>query len=245
MRNPLRLLLSVSALAGCLLLLDTARAADKPALNTLTDKEKADGWKLLFDGKTTNGWHKYKGKTVGDQWKAVDGALTLSHKDGKDGGDIITDDAFDSFELAIEWKVSPGANSGIMYHVAETEEAPYFTGPEYQILDNIKHEDGKRKETSAASCYALYAPSKDVTKPVGEWNQSLIIIKGNHVEHWLNDVKVVEYELGSDDWNKRVAASKFHEWKKFGAIKKGGIDLQDHGDDVAYRNIKIRPLSPK
>ena len=171
--------------------------------------------------------------------------MTLAHKDGKDGGDIVTDDAFDSFELAIEWKVSPGANSGIMYHVDEAEDAPFFTGPEYQILDNTKHEDGKHKETSAASCYALYAPSKDVTKPVGEWNQTRIIVKGNHVEHWLNDVKVVEYELGSDDWNKRVKASKFNEWKKFGTIKKGGIDLQDHGDDVAYRNIKIRPLNSK
>jgi hypothetical protein len=240
----MRVLCFLSTLA-LLLLFTAAHAADKPALNTLTDKEKADGWKLLFDGKSTAGWHKYKDKGVGDQWKAVDGALTLSHKGGKDGGDIVTDDAFDSFELAIEWKVSPGANSGIMYHVDEAEDAPFFTGPEYQILDNTKHEDGKHKETSAASCYALYPPTKDVTKPVGEWNQTRIIVKGNHVEHWLNDVKVVEYELGSDDWNERVKASKFNEWKKFGTIKKGGIDLQDHGDDVAYRNIKIRPLNAK
>jgi hypothetical protein len=245
MRNTLLLFLSLAALAVLLLLTGAARAADEPAPNTLTDKEKADGWKLLFDGKTTKGWHKYKGKDVPDRWKAVDGSLALKHKDGKDGGDIVTDDMFGSFELAIDWKVTPGANSGIMYHVAETEDEPYFTGPEYQILDNAGHEDGKHKETSAASCYALYAPSKDVTKPVGEWNHTLILVKGNHVEHWLNDVKVVSYDLGSDDWNKRVAASKFKEWKKFGAVKKGGIDLQDHGDDVAYRNIKIRVLSDK
>jgi len=237
--------LLLSATVGLFWIAGALRAADEPVLNTLTDKEKADGWKLLFDGKTTKGWHKYKGKDVGDQWKVVHGALALSHKDGKNGGDIITDDDFDSFELAIDWKVTKGANSGIMYHVAEIEDAPYMTGPEYQILDNAGHEDGKHAETSAASCYALYAPSKDVTKPVGEWNHTRIIIKGSHVEHWLNDVKVVSYDLGSDDWNKHVAASKFKEWKKFGTIKKGGIDLQDHGDDVAYRNIKIRVLSDK
>jgi hypothetical protein len=241
----MRNLLLLSAAAGILMIGGAVNAADEPALNTLTDKEKADGWKLLFDGKTNKGWHKYKGKDIGDQWKAVDGALTLAHKSGKNGGDIVTDDMFDSFELAIEWKVTKGANSGIMYRVAETEDAPYFTGPEYQILDNAGHEDGKHKETSAASCYALYAPSEDATKPVGEWNQTRIVIKGDHVEHWLNGKKVVSYDLGSDDWNKRVAASKFKEWKKFGTIKKGGIDLQDHGDDVAYRNIKIRVLSEK
>ena len=235
----------LSAAAGILLIGAAVHAADEPALNTLTDKEKADGWKLLFDGKSTKGWHKYKGKDVGDQWKAVDGALTLAHKSGKNGGDIVTDDMFDSFELAIDWKVTKGANSGIMYRVAETEDAPYMTGPEYQILDNAGHEDGKHKDTSAASCYALYAPSEDVTKPVGEWNQTRIVIKGDHVDHWLNGKKVVSYDLGSDDWNKRVAASKFKEWKKFGTIKKGGIDLQDHGDDVAYRNIKIRVFSEK
>jgi hypothetical protein len=245
MRHIQRLFLFLPALIGPLLFTVASRAADEPTPNTLTDKEKADGWKLLFDGKTTHGWHTYKGKEVGDQWKAGHGTLSLVHKEGKHGGDIVTDDSFDNFDLAIEWKVTPGANSGIMYRVSETEDAPYFTGPEYQILDNEKHPDGKHKETSAASCYALYAPSKDVTKPVGEWNKTRIVVKGNFVEHWLNDVKVVEYEFGSDDWNKKVAASKFHEWKKFGTIKKGGIDLQDHGDDVAYRNIKIRVLNDK
>jgi hypothetical protein len=244
MRSTLRFL--PPTLAFALLFAVAGRAADvEPAANMLTEKEKADGWKLLFDGKSTNGWHMYKGKEVGDQWKAVHGALTLSHKDGKHGGDIVTDESFDNFELSIEWKVTKGANSGIMYRVSETEESPYMTGPEYQILDNAGHEDGKHKETSAASCYALYAPSEDLTKPIGEWNHARIIVNGNHVEHWLNGKKVVEYEFGSDDWKKRVANSKFNEWKKFGTFKKGGIDLQDHGDDVAYRNIKIRALGDK
>jgi len=235
----------LSAAAGILLIGAAVHAADEPALNTLTDKEKADGWKLLFDGKSTKGWHKYKGKDVGDQWKAVDGALTLAHKSGKNGGDIVTDDMFDSFELSIEWKVTKGANSGIMYRVAETEDAPYMTGPEYQILDNAGHADGKHKETSAASCYALYAPSEDATKPVGEWNQARIVVNGNHVEHWLNGKKVVEYDFGSDDWKEHVAAGKFKDVKSFGKEKKGHIDLQWHGDEVAYRSIKIKVLGQK
>jgi hypothetical protein len=236
---------TVAALLALFLIAALGRAAEEPAPNTLSEKEKADGWKLLFDGKSTRGWHKYKGKEIGDRWKVVDGTLSLVHKDGKDGGDIVTDDTFDSFELSIEWKVTPGANSGIMYRVEESEDSPGFTGPEYQILDNAKHPDGRKRETSAASCYGLYAPSEDVTKQVGEWNLARIVVRGDHVEHWLNGKKVVEYEFGSDDWNKRVAASKFKEFKKFGLIKKGEIDLQDHGDDVSYRNIKIRALAAK
>jgi len=243
MENRVRLF--CVGLLGMLLFVSAETAAEEPVPNTLTDKEKADGWKLLFDGKTTNGWHKYKGKEVGDRWKSAEGTLALKHKDGKEGGDIVTDENFGSFELSIEWKVAPGANSGIMYRVAESEDSPGFTGPEYQILDNAKHPDGRKKETSAASCYGLYAPTEDVTKPIGEWNLARIVINGNHVEHWLNGKKVVEYEFGSDDWNKRVTASKFKEFKNFGTIKKGAIDLQDHGDDVFYRNIKIRAMSDK
>jgi hypothetical protein len=241
----MRLLITFATLLALLVFAGAACTADEPGLNTLTEKEKADGWKLLFDGKSTKSWHKYKGKEVGDRWKVVDGTLSLVHKDGKNGGDIVTDDMFDNFELSIEWKVTEGANSGIMYRVEESEDSPGFTGPEYQILDNAKHPDGRKKETSAASCYGLYAPIEDATKTVGEWNLARIVVKGDHVEHWLNGKKVVEYEFGSDDWNKRVAASKFKEFKRFGLIKKGEIDLQDHGDDVSYRNIKIRTLAAK
>jgi 3-keto-disaccharide hydrolase len=235
MRNSLRL--ALLALVG---LAAPAPAAEEPAPNTLTEKERGNGWRLLFDGKTTKGWHAYRGKDVPDKWKVIDGALVVSPKNGKHGGDICTDDNFGDFELAFEWKVTPGANSGVMYHVGEGEDAPYFTGPEYQILDNKRHPDGRSKLTSAASCYALYPPSEDVTRPVGEWNQSRIVVHGGKVEHWLNGKKVVAYEIGSADWNERVARSKFKAWKKFGTLKKGRIDLQDHGDEVSFRSLKIK-----
>ncbi len=239
MRITWRLSLVAAALLG---LLATAHGADKAEPNTLTDKEKDAGWKLLFDGKTTDGWHAYRGKEVGDKWKVVDGALVLDQAGGKRGGDIVTNDEYGSFELSLEWKVTKGANSGVMYRVSEAKGAPYETGPEYQILDNANHSDGKNPKTSAASAYALYAPSKDMTKPIGEWNKARIVVKGNHVEHWLNGTKVVEYDFGSEDWNKRVAESKFASMDRFGKEKKGHIDLQDHGNDVAYRNIKIKVL---
>jgi hypothetical protein len=237
------------ACAGPLLILGPVIQADDQSgnktPNTLTDEERAAGWKLLFDGKTTDGWRAFRGKTMPDKWKVVDGALTFQPKTPGRGGDIVTNDQYDNFELSLEWKIAPGGNSGIMYRVSESEGAPYLTGPEYQLLDNAKHPDGRRKETSAASCYALYAPSKDMTKPVGQWNQTRLIVNGHHVEHWLNGEKVVEYELGSDDWQKRVQASKFKDQKNFGQEPKGHIDLQDHGDMIAFRNIKIRPLTEK
>jgi hypothetical protein len=229
---------------GALLAFGFAVRADD-ALNTLTDAEKTAGWKLLFDGKTTEGWRAYRGKEVGDSWHVEDGALVLKPGSGKRGGDIVTADEYDNFELTFEWKISPGGNSGVMYRVAETRGAPYETGVEYQILDNAKHADGKNPKTSAASAYALYAPAKDATQPVGEWNKSKIIVDGNHVEHWLNGEKVVEYDYASDDWNKRIASSKFKDMKRFGKEPKGHIDLQDHGNEVAYRNIKLRPLKAK
>jgi hypothetical protein len=229
-------------LLPCEVLADDATAKK---LAALSDDERAKGWKLLFDGKTMNGWRGYKSKEVPDKWKVIDGALVFKPRDGKKGGDIMTVEEFDNFELRLEWKISPGGNSGLMYHVVEEGDAPYGSGPEYQILDNAKHPDGRDPKTSAASCYALYAPSKDLTRPVGEWNQTRLLVRGKHVEHWLNGEKVVQYDIGSDDWNRRVGASKFKDWKQFAKAGKGHIDLQDHGDEVAYRNIKIRVLTGK
>jgi hypothetical protein len=234
-------------LAGAAQFFHTARAADAKdeQPNTLTKEEKEAGWQLLFDGKTTKGWRQYRGKEVPDKWQVVEGALVFDPKSGKNGGDIVTEKKFANFELVLEWKISEGGNSGLMYRVSEKFGAPYESGPEYQLLDNAKHSDGKNRLTSAASCYALYAPAKDMTKPVGEWNKTRLVVNGNQVEHWLNGKKVVEYELGSADWKKRVADSKFKDLPKFGKEPKGHIDLQDHGNRVEFRNIKIRVLKEK
>ena len=208
--------------------------------NTLTSEEKASGWKLLFDGKTTNGWRGFKQQAAPMGWQAVDGALTRVGG----GGDLLTIDQYASFELQLEWKVPPGGNSGIMFRVTENAAETYHTGPEFQILDNARHRDGKDPLTSAGACYALYAPSKDVTRPVGTWNHVRLVADGFAIQHWLNDVMVVKYDMDSPDWREKVAASKFKEWPTFGRSLTGHIVLQDHGDRVAFRNIKIRHISP-
>jgi 3-keto-disaccharide hydrolase len=213
--------------------------------NTLTEREQKSGWKLLFDGKSTDGWRAFRDKGIPDVWKVVDGALVCSPNNGKHAGDIVTDAKYGNFELAFEWKVSVGANSGVMYRVSESEDKPWKTGPEYQVLDNAKHSDGRKPKTSAASCYALYAPTADRTKPVGEWNHARIVVDGHRVEHWLNGQKVVEFELGSPDWEKHVAASKFRVFPKFGKEDSGHIDLQFHGDEACFRSIRIRPMEDK
>jgi hypothetical protein len=209
------------------------------AMNTLTPQEKAAGWRLLFDGTTVGGWRGFKAEAPPAGWTAVDGVLT---RDGK-GGDLLTVEEFDDFELRLEWKVTKGGNSGIFYRGIEDSDAIYWSAPEMQVLDNAGHRDGKTPATSAGSNYALHAPVRDVTKPLGEWNEVRIIAKGAHVEHWMNGVKLLEYELWSPDWEARVNASKFKDYPGYGRANKGHIGLQDHGDPVWYRNIKIRPLA--
>lgn len=203
--------------------------------NTLTEQERATGWRLLFDGKTTHGWRAFKGDSTLPGWQVVDRTLARV----AEGPDIITEAQFANFELALEWKVAPGGNSGIMFRVTEDADAAYHTGPEMQILDNPGHADGATPETSTGSNYALHAPTKDATRPAGEWNSVRILVRGNHVEHWLNGKKIVTYELQSADWKQRVAASKFKDMPKYGMNRRGHIALQNHGDPVAFRNIKI------
>ncbi|MFH1747649.1 MAG: family 16 glycoside hydrolase [Planctomycetota bacterium] len=211
----------------------------RPARNVLSDEEQAAGWKLLFDGKTTQGWRGYRKESCPPGWQVKDGCLVRMGP----GGDIITDEQFDNFELALEWRICAGGNSGIFYRVNEELDWPFFTGPEMQVLDNAEHADGGNPKTSAGSNYGLYAPVRDVTQPVGLFNKVRIVVNGAHVEHWLNDEKIVEYELWSDEWKELIAGSKFTAWPKYGLMKKGHIVLQDHGDQVWYRNIKIRELS--
>ncbi len=218
---------------------NTAKGA--AADNTLTAKEKADGWKLLFDGKTTNGWRVYGKKGTPEGWKAVDGVLTRVAQEG----DLITTDQYENFDLTIDWKIAEGGNSGIFYHGIEKEGQPiYYSAPEYQLLDNARHPDAKNGPShQCGSDYDLIAFSKDVCKPAGEWNSSRIVIRGPHVEHWLNGEKIVEYELWSDSWKQLVAKSKFAKWPDYGMAKTGYIGLQEHGFKIEFKNIKIKVLS--
>ena len=206
--------------------------------NYLTAEEKAAGWRLLFDGQTAAGWRGYKKDHFPDGWIVKDGCLVRVGP----GGDIATRDEFDNFELSLEWRIAAAGNSGIFYRVNERFGWPWESGPEMQVLDNAEHADGRNPKTSAGSNYALHAPVRDATHPIGFFNKVRIVADGSHVEYWLNGVKVVEYELWSDEWKKLVADSKFKKWPNYGLVKKGRIVLQDHGDEVWYRNIKIRPL---
>jgi hypothetical protein len=215
-----------------------ACARTSPPANTLAPAGQTADWKPLFDGQTTTGWRGYKADSLPSGWRAVDGALTRVGR----GGDIITRDKYKNFELALEWKISEGGNSGIFYRASEDDDAIYWTAPEMQVLDDANHPDGRNRLTSAGSDYGLYAAPAGIVKPAGEWNAVRIVVNGNHVEHWLNGVKVVEYELGSPDWEAKVKGSKFAPHPHYGRNAEGYIGLQDHGDRVAYRNIKIRVL---
>ena len=212
--------------------------AREQGMPTLTPAEIKDGWKLLFDGKSLNGWQGYKGRPTAG-WKVADG--TLTRQDG--GGDLVSVDQFADFELRLEWKLhEKGGNSGIFFRVTDEGDEAWHSGPEFQVLDNAGHKDGANPLTSAGSNYAVHAPVKEVTRPVGEWNSVRLIVRGTHVEHWMNDVKLLEYEFGSADWAARVKASKFDKIPLYGKAKSGRIGLQDHGNPVSFRNIKIRPL---
>lgn len=207
---------------------------------------KPGPWKNLFDGKTTTGWHTY-GKEGVTGWMVMGGAL-ITH--GK-SGNLVTDEEYENFELEFDFKVKPKGNSGVIYKVIEDPtNPPYYSGPEYQVIDDEGYppfnDNGKMvtindKQKTAAN-YDMQAPSKFVSKPAGEWNKGKIVIKDNHIEHWLNGVKVVEYEYGSDTWKAQLAKSKFSKWAYATPHAKGKIALQDHGDESWYKNIRIRTL---
>jgi hypothetical protein len=197
-------------------------------------------WRTLFDGTSLDAWRGYGSDRLPEGWKVVEGALTRVAS----AGDLITRDVFGDFELEVEWIVAEGGNSGIMYRVTEEAAETYQTGPEMQVLDDARHPDGGSRLRAAGAVYGLYPAPAGVVKPAGEWNAVRIVVRGNHVEHWLNGVEVATYELGSPDWEARVAGSKFRKWPGYGRTATGHIALQDHGDRVAYRNIRIRTLAP-
>lgn len=213
------------------LIASAAMAAD----NTLTAAEKAAGWRLLFDGKTTDGWRGFKTAAPDPGWKARDGALGPDPKVSKD---IMTKATFGDFELTFDWKIAPKGNSGVMFYVTEAGDETYWSGPEYQVLDNAR---GEKPLQRAGGLYDLYAPVTDVPRPVGEYNTSRLVLKGGKGEHWLNGVKVAWYDLNSAEFKAKVAASKFKAWP-FAASRTGHIAIQNHGDEVSYKNIKVRVL---
>lgn len=211
------------------------------AANTLTDDERRAGWRLLFDGQSPKGWRNFKKRGIDKRWQVENGALTLA---AGGGGDIITTERFDDFEMEIEWLMSPKGNSGIFYFVEETRAADFAwrTGPEYQLLDDDRHSDGAIPSHRAGALYDMIVPAWSNTRPVGGWNRARIVSRGGRVEHWLNGRLQAAYDHGGDGWRARVAASKFGEMPEFGLKRGGHIGLQDHGDRVWFRNIKVRRL---
>jgi hypothetical protein len=211
--------------------------------NSLTDQEKSEGWVLLFDGNSKGGWHVFKNQTDGAAWKVDDGALHFQPME-KSGGDVVTDQDFDNFDLKLEWKIDTGGNSGIMFYVKEATkyENTYNTGPEMQVLDNARHPDAKIPKHRAGDLYDLIASSPETVKPALEWNQVEIISNNGALEFHLNGTKVLNTTLWDDNWKKMLKASKFKQWPDFGTFKSGKIALQDHGNQVWYRNIKIKKL---
>jgi hypothetical protein len=222
-------------------------AADDSTSNTLTAEEKAAGWRLLFDGKDFDGWHNFKREGVRSGWQVKDGALVCV--DPHNAGDIVTTDKFDWFELQLDYNISAAGNSGIIFHVTDEGGAVWATGPEFQLEDNKEAADPIR----CGWLYALYQPPNDpktsqpldATKPVGEWNHIRLLITPEKCEHDINGVKYFEYVLGSEDFNARVAKSKFGKMPQFAKASSGYLALQgDHGS-VSFRNIKLRPIKPK
>jgi hypothetical protein len=198
-------------------------------------------WIVLFDGTSTDAWRGYQRQDFpSDGWKIENGSLKTIV--GGDQCDIITKEKYSDFELDLEWRVAPGGNSGIFYRATEDYPAMWQSAPEMQVLDDSLHPDGKNSKTSAGSLYDLIAPTNKVLRPVGEYNQVRILVQGNHVEHWLNGVKIVEYELGSEMLQNLIAESKFKDFSEFAKAKAGFIGLQHHGQEVWYRNIRIRTL---
>jgi len=215
--------------------------------NQLTEAEKKDGWKLLFNGTSTAGWHTYNKNTFGPAWRIVDGTLfcdsTVKIPEGEEG-DICTEKEYENFDLKYSWKIAKNGNSGVMFLVQESKElsAPYMSGPEMQVLDNDGHPDGKIHKHRAGDLYDLIASSSEPVRPVGQWNDAEIKLDHGKLSLYLNGVNVVSTTMWDANWDALVKGSKFKQWPSFAKSKKGHIDLQDHNCDVWFRDLKIKVL---
>ncbi len=242
-------IIGILPLLGALVWGQTAPPNARP--NTLTAAEVKDGWRLLFDGKTMNGWRGAYLETLPARgWEVRDGVLCVKESGGGEaafGGDIVTVEEFSDFDLRLDFMLTPGANSGIKYFVIEAlpKTPGSAKGLEYQLLDDVGHPDAKLGIAGNRTCASLYDILPATNKPpvpIGEWNQARIVVKGRHVEHWLNGVKVLEFERGGPEFREHKAESKFKDIPDFGEYPKGHILLQDHGNRVCFRNIKLRVL---
>ena len=240
LRNVLKCTLLLGMIFGFSACTSQPETADETTETTPTEPmASTEGeWQDLM---SLDHWRNFKSESVSDVWKLEDGVLTLT---GKEGGDLITRNEYDNFELEMDWKISEGGNSGLMFHVAEADTlgATYHTGPEYQLLDNERHPDAKIEKHRAGDNYDLQASTVETVKPAGEWNTTRLVVENGQVAHYLNGEKVVEYELWTPEWKEMVANSKFAEFPAYGLMKSGHIALQDHGDEVSFRNIRVRRL---
>ncbi len=215
--------------------------------NVLDPEEKSDGWTLLFNGKNTTGWRGYNRTDMPKGWHVENGCLVTSSTGGDElTGDIITVDQYEDFELYLEWAISPGGNSGIFFHVLEGDyPAAYFTGPEYQLIDDVGFPHKLEEWQQAGANYAMHDadPVKKKLKPVGEFNSSRIRVESGHVTHWLNSEIIVEYDLWTEEWFRLSREGKWKDYPRYGLARKGHIGLQDHGSPIRFRNIKIKDLT--
>jgi len=209
--------------------------------NTLSEKEKKEGWVLLFDGTTMNGWRSYKNKES-EGWDVKNGELYCKGEGVTKRADLITNNKFENYELQVDWKISPKKNSGIVYMVTEENAASYESGPEYQLIDDAGYPAKLQDKQLSGANYDMHAPSAKTVKPADEYNHTKIVINKGHVEHWLNGTKVVDYQLWTPEWEQIKAKSKWKDVKTYGMSKSGHIALQDHGGGIAFKNIKLKPL---
>lgn len=244
---PLALAVAAAACASGPAVSQQAVMAEAPAApNTLTARERADGWQLLFDGQSLSNWRRYHQvgtppvpDTLSSRWTVVDGKIRKT----RPAEDIVTKQSFGDFELVFDWMVSPNGNAGLFFRATEEYNKIYWSSPEFQLLDDSLGADGRNPLTSAGAAYGLYPAPRGVAKFGGNWNTSRIVARGSHIEHWMNGVKTIEYEAWSPEWKAKVAASKFRDYPNFGLAKSGLIGLQgDHGGVLEMRNIKIRVL---
>jgi len=244
MKNILLLVLAAMIVSAC----HSSKSNNEIATDSSAFKDTA--WAPIFDGKTTKGWHTYGKTEAGKAWKAENGVLHLDASakgdwQTKNGGDLVSDAEYENFELSVEWKISKAGNSGIIFYVNDNPEKykySWHTGIETQVADNKENEDGQIQKHRAGDLYDLISISKEVVKPAGEWNKTIVLVNNGILNIFVNDEQVITTKLWNDNWKKLVAQSKFKEWPDFGTFKKGHIVLQDHGADVWFKDIKIKRL---